>query len=164
MAMTPEYVIVLTTLPAGAENDAFGRTLVEERLAACVNLLPPMESVYRWEGQVERDTERQLVIKTARDRVAALWDRIRELHPYETPEFVVLTISDGSEAYLRWIGGVDELRGTVKSVLSIERLPKVRDEVVHVFDPHRDSHQAVREPHGLTPFGGHRGVRHRGRV
>jgi len=104
MPMTPEYVIVLTTLPAGAENDAFGRTLVEERLAACVNLLPPMESVYRWEGQVERDTERQVVIKTARDRVAALWDRIRELHPYETPEFVVLTISDGSEAYLRWIG------------------------------------------------------------
>ena len=50
MAMTPEYVIVLTTLPADAENDAFGRTLVEERLAACVNLLPPMESVYRWEG------------------------------------------------------------------------------------------------------------------
>ena len=102
--MTPEYVIVLTTLPAGAENDAFGRTLVEERLAACVNLLPPMESVYRWEGQVERDTERQVVIKTARDRVAALWDRIRELHPYETPEFVVLTISDGSEAYLGGLG------------------------------------------------------------
>ena len=104
MTLTPEYVIVLTTLPAGAENDAFGRTLVEERLAACVNLLPPMESVYRWEGQIERDTERQVIIKTARDRVAALWDRIRELHPYETPEFVVLNISDGSEAYLRWIG------------------------------------------------------------
>ena len=107
--MTPEYVIVLTTLPAGAENDAFGRTLVEERLAACVNLLPPMESVYRWEGQVERDTERQVIIKTARDRVAALWDRIRELHPYETPEFVVLTISDGSEAYLQVDWGVDDL-------------------------------------------------------
>ncbi len=112
MALTPEYVIVLTTLPAGAENDAFGRTLVEERLAACVNLLPPMESVYRWEGQVERDTERQVIIKTTRDRVAALWDRIRELHPYETPEFVVLTIADGSEAYLRWIG---ESTGNVKS-------------------------------------------------
>ena len=102
--MSAEYVIVLTTLPADAESGTFGRTLVEERLAACVNLLPPMESVYRWEGQVERDTERQVIIKTARDRVAALWDRIRELHPYETPEFVVLTISDGSEAYLKWIG------------------------------------------------------------
>ena len=72
MTMTPAYVIVLTTLPAGAENGAFGRTLVEERLAACVNLLPAMESVYRWEGQVERDTERQVIIKTSRDRVAAL--------------------------------------------------------------------------------------------
>ncbi len=101
--MTPEYVIVLTTLPAGAANEAFGSTLVEERLAACVNLLPEMESVYRWEGQVERGTERQLIIKTTRHTVAALWDRIRELHPYETPEFVVLSIADGSEAYLRWI-------------------------------------------------------------
>ena len=102
--MTPEYVIVLTTLPADAESRAFGRTLVEERLAACVNLLPVMDSVYRWEGQVEHDTERQVIVKTSRDRVAALWERIRELHPYETPEFVVLNIQDGSDAYLRWIG------------------------------------------------------------
>ena len=102
--MNPEYVIVLTTLPSDTESGALGRTLVEERLAACVNLLPPMDSFYRWEGQVEQDTERQVIIKTARDRVAALWDRIRELHPYETPEFVVLSIQDGSDAYLRWIG------------------------------------------------------------
>ena len=135
--MTPEYVIVLTTLPAGAENDAFGRTLVEERLAACVNLLPAMESVYRWEGQVERDTERQVIIKTTRDRVAALWDRIRELHPYETPEFVVLSIADGSEAYL---GGLGSRRGPMNQSrrLSVERLRQVRDQVVRVFDPHRD--------------------------
>ena len=102
--MTPEYVIVLTTLPADFDSGAFARTLVDERLAACVNLLPPMESVYRWEGQVEHDTERQVIIKTSRERVVALWDRIRELHPYETPEFVVLVIQDGSDAYLRWIG------------------------------------------------------------
>jgi periplasmic divalent cation tolerance protein len=69
-----------------------------------VNLLPPMDSVYRWEGQVAQETERQMIIKTSRDRVIALWDRIRELHPYETPEFVVLSIQDGSDAYLRWIG------------------------------------------------------------
>ena len=102
--MTAEYVIVLTTLPADADTRAFGRTLVEERLAACVNLLPVMDSLYRWEGEVEHDTERQLIVKTSRDRVAALWERIRELHPYETPEFVVLDIQDGSDAYLRWIG------------------------------------------------------------
>ena len=102
--MNPEYVIVLTTLPADADGQAFGRTLVEGRLAACVNLLPPMDSVYRWEGQVEHDTERQVIIKTSRERVVALWDRIRELHPYETPEFVVIGIQDGSDAYLRWLG------------------------------------------------------------
>ena len=102
--MTAEYVIVLTTLPGDFEIRTFAKTLVEERLAACVNLLPPMDSVYRWEGQVEQETERQMIIKTSRDRVIALWDRIRELHPYETPEFVVLSIQDGSDAYLRWIG------------------------------------------------------------
>jgi periplasmic divalent cation tolerance protein len=102
--MTPEYVIVLTTMPGDADVRGFGRTLVEERLAACVNLLPAMESVFRWEGQVEEDTERQVVMKTTRERVPALWDRIRELHPYELPEFVVLPILDGSDAYLRWLG------------------------------------------------------------
>ena len=102
--MNAEYVIVLTTLPGDFEIRTFAKTLVEERLAACVNLLPAMESVYRWEGQVEQETERQLIIKTSRERIVPLWDRIRELHPYETPEFVVLSIQDGSDAYLRWIG------------------------------------------------------------
>ena len=102
--MTPEYVIALTTLPADADAAEFARTLVDERLAACVNLLPVMESVYRWEGKIEFEAERQIVIKTSRDRVVDLWDRVRELHPYEVPEFVVLAIVDGNEAYLRWIG------------------------------------------------------------
>jgi periplasmic divalent cation tolerance protein len=68
-----------------------------------VNLLAPMESVYRWEGNIEQETERQVVIKTSRDRVAMLWDRIRELHPYDVPEFLVLPIVDGNDAYLRWV-------------------------------------------------------------
>jgi periplasmic divalent cation tolerance protein len=102
--MTHDYVIVLTTIPADADGPAFGRTLVEERLAACVNLLPVMESVYRWEGRVEHESERQVVIKTARERVVALWERVREMHPYEVPEFVVLAIVDGNDAYLRWMG------------------------------------------------------------
>jgi|SRR3954464_14572747 periplasmic divalent cation tolerance protein len=99
-----EYVLVLTTLPADADAAAFARALVKDRLAACVNLLPPMESVYRWEGRVEKDTERQLIIKTSRDQTAPLWDRVREMHPYEVPEFVVIPIADGNDAYLRWIG------------------------------------------------------------
>jgi periplasmic divalent cation tolerance protein len=102
--MSAEYVVVLTTLPADADGAAFGRVLVDERLAACVNLLPAMESIYRWEGQIERESERQVIIKTSRERVAALWDRVRELHPYEVPEFLVLPIADGNEAYLRWVG------------------------------------------------------------
>ena len=102
--MSADYVVVMTTLPADADSVAFARSLVEERLAACVNLLPPMESVYRWEGRVERESERQLVMKTSRDRVLALWDRVRELHPYEIPEFLVLPVIDGNDAYLRWVG------------------------------------------------------------
>ena len=108
--MTPEYVVVLTTLPADADAPGFARQLVDERLAACVNLLPAMESIYRWDGRVEQDTERQLVLKTSRDRVPALWERVRELHPYETPEFVVVPVIDGSDAYLRWIGESTEAR------------------------------------------------------
>ena len=102
--MSAEYVVVLTTLPVDADGQAFGRAIVEERLAACVNLLAPMESVYRWEGRVEYESERQIIVKTSRDRLAALWDRVRELHPNEVPEFIVLPIADGTEAYLRWIG------------------------------------------------------------
>ena len=96
-------MIVLTTLPADADAEDFATALVEERLAACVNLLPAMQSVYRWEGQVEQDHERQVVIKTSRERVVLLWERVRDLHPYDVPEFVVLPIIDGNDAYLRWI-------------------------------------------------------------
>lgn len=101
--MSQDYVIVLTTLPADADGAAFARELVEARLAACVNVSAPMESIYRWEGTVEVETERQLVIKTSRDRVAALWDRVRELHPYDMPEFLVTPVVDGNDAYLQWV-------------------------------------------------------------
>jgi periplasmic divalent cation tolerance protein len=102
--MYSEYVLVLTTLPEDADATAFGRALVEDRVAACVNLLPLMGSIYRWEGDIQHETERQVIIKTSRERVANLWDRLRDLHPYDVPEFIVLPIVDGNEAYLRWIG------------------------------------------------------------
>lgn len=95
--------IVLTTLGADADAVAIARTLIDERLAACVNILPPMTSIYRWEGKVEQDREQQMIIKTARTRVADLQTRVRELHPYELPEFLVLDAT-GSEAYLAWVG------------------------------------------------------------
>lgn len=94
---------MLTTVAAGGKGSALARTLVDERLAACVNVLPPMTSVYRWRGAVEVDSEQQLVIKTTASLVAALEARIRELHPYELPEFVVLTAEAGA-AYATWVG------------------------------------------------------------
>jgi periplasmic divalent cation tolerance protein len=97
-----DIVLVLTTVPVGSRGETIARALVDERLAACVNIHAPMTSFYRWRGAVERDVERQLVIKTTRDRVPALQSRLAELHSYELPEFVVVAVTDGSAAYLDW--------------------------------------------------------------
>ena len=98
-------MIVLTTLGAQTDAAAFARVLVDERLAACVSILPLMRSVYRWEGTIEDDREQQLVIKTTSDRVEALEARLHELHPYELPEFLVVAATDGSAGYLEWLEG-----------------------------------------------------------
>src|SRR5262249_33665249 len=82
--------IVLTTLPADVDPTALARQLIEERLAACVNALPVMMSTYRWEGAIQEDRERQLVIKTSVARLDALRVRLHALHPYQVPEFIVL--------------------------------------------------------------------------
>ena len=100
---TNQVAIVLTTIAAEADGPALARTLVGERLAACVNVLPAMTSVYRWKGQVEEDREQQLIIKTTAERLPALEARIRELHSYELPEFLVLTADQGAAAYLSWV-------------------------------------------------------------
>ena len=98
------FVIVLTTVPLDMSPETLARTLVEERLAACVNILPPMESIYRWQGSVEQASERQVIIKTSADRVEQLKARLASLHPYEVPELLVLQIQDGEAKYLEWIG------------------------------------------------------------
>jgi periplasmic divalent cation tolerance protein len=98
-----EFVVVLTTLPVEADGEKFAAQLVEEGLAACVNILPAMRSVYRWKGAVERADERQLVIKTMGARVSALEARLRTLHPYDVPEFLVLPVDSGSTDYLSWL-------------------------------------------------------------
>src|SRR5215213_6287212 len=101
--MENDCVVVLTTIGSTADGRGMASILVTERLAACVNLLPEMESFYRWKGQVEDGHERQLVMKTTASRVAALKTRCHELHDYEVPEFIVLPIVGGSDAYLNWI-------------------------------------------------------------
>jgi periplasmic divalent cation tolerance protein len=96
-------VLVLTTIGVDTDAARLARILVEERLAACVNILPPMTSVYRWKGNLEEDREQQLVMKTTADRVEELQVRLRQLHPYELPEFLVLSASGGSDAYISWV-------------------------------------------------------------
>jgi periplasmic divalent cation tolerance protein len=96
-------VIALTTIGASADARALARTLVEERLAACINILPVMTSVYRWKSAVEEGLEQQLLIKTTSHRIEALRARLHELHSYDLPEFIVVPVSGGSAAYLEWV-------------------------------------------------------------
>jgi periplasmic divalent cation tolerance protein len=98
-----DLVLVLTTVPDDERGETMARALVDRRLAACVNLYPAMTSVYRWRGGVERASERQLLVKTSRDRVKDVQTLVADLHPYELPEFLVVPVSDGSAPYLAWV-------------------------------------------------------------
>jgi periplasmic divalent cation tolerance protein len=101
--MENRCVVVLTTMGSCTDAQTLASTLVNERLAACVIVLAEMDSTYRWKGGVESGRECQIVIKTTADCLPALQARVRELHPYEVPEFLVLSIAAGSETYLGWI-------------------------------------------------------------
>jgi periplasmic divalent cation tolerance protein len=105
MRSEQNVVLVLTTFPADGDAEKFARSLVEERLAACVNVLPPMFSIYSWRGEIETATERQLLIKTTTPRVPELEARVKTLHPYEVPEFLVVAVLDGSTDYFSWVAG-----------------------------------------------------------
>jgi len=98
-----EPVVVLTTLPVTADPADFGRTLVMERLAACVTVLGDVLAIYRWQGDVCEERERQILIKTTRDRLGALEQRLRALHPYQVPEFLALAVAQGSGPYVSWL-------------------------------------------------------------
>ena len=96
-------VVVLSALGAPPDAERIARALVEERLAACVNVVPGVLSIYRWKGNVEQEAELILVIKTLGERVEALKARLVELHPYELPEVVVIPIAGGHAPYLAWL-------------------------------------------------------------
>lgn len=95
--------IVLTTTASSEEASRLGRALVDERLAACATLIPDVQSIYRWQDQVESATETLLLIKTGADRIAALEARLRQLHSYQTPEFLVLGVEACTQPYLDWL-------------------------------------------------------------
>jgi periplasmic divalent cation tolerance protein len=98
-----QSLLVMTNLADGASAQALARALVERRLAACVNLLPAVQSIYRWQGAVEEAAEVTLLIKTTAARYAELEQAIRALHPYELPEVIAVPVSAGLPAYLGWI-------------------------------------------------------------
>lgn len=95
--------IVLTTAGSQEEARKIAHTLVERKLAACVNIVPQVESVYRWQGKVENATEWLLIIKTQAAIFVRVCDTVKELHSYELPECVMIEISGGSQEYLGWI-------------------------------------------------------------
>ena len=97
--------IVLTTTSSLEEGKRIAQALVERRLAACVNIIPKIESVYRWEGKIEEAQEFLLLIKTTEKAFPRLRDAIRELHSYEVPECIALSVDDGIAPYLKWIDG-----------------------------------------------------------
>jgi len=98
-----EPVVALTTLPADFDAVPLAQALVAAGLAACVNIVPAVTSVYTWKGEPQIDREQQLIIKTTADMTGPLWDAIKTGHPYEVPEFLILSVTDGSEDYLTWI-------------------------------------------------------------
>ena len=101
--MGMSILICLSTCPGRDEAERIATALVKARLAACVNIVPGLHSVYRWQGELQRDEECLLLIKTHADRMDALRERLVELHPYELPELVAVEARDGLGAYLDWV-------------------------------------------------------------
>src|SRR5437899_1564924 len=97
------YRFVLVTCGSMAEARKIGRIIVEKKLAACANIIPRIESIYRWKGKVERAREVLMVIKTSATRVPDLEREVKRAHSYDLPEFIVLPIVAGSKEYLQWI-------------------------------------------------------------
>lgn len=103
MTTAADIRLVLTTLPSPAEAERLATQLVDEGLAACVNIVPGLVSIYRWQDAVQRDAELLLVLKTTEAGYPGLEARLRELHPYQVPEILALTPSAGLPAYLGWL-------------------------------------------------------------
>lgn len=98
-------LLALSTVPDMATGERIARCLVEEQLAACVNLVPGLTSIYRWNGRVENATEVLLLIKSTTEAWKELQSRVQSLHPYELPELIAVEVDSGLDPYLRWVKG-----------------------------------------------------------
>jgi periplasmic divalent cation tolerance protein len=103
MMSPPSIAVVLVTAPSSQVAEQITRQVVEEKLAACGNIVPSLVSIYRWEGAVQRDEEVLIIFKTAEAATGRLLQRVRELHPYDVPEAVVLPVADVLPAYAQWV-------------------------------------------------------------
>lgn len=107
--MASDLRTVLVTAPDTDTAESLARAVVVERLAACVNLVPGVVSIYRWEGEVRRDDEVLLILKTTAERMGALRERVVALHPYDVPEVLVLPVTESHEPYRAWVRGQVEV-------------------------------------------------------
>ena len=96
-------MVVLTTLPDTGAAETFVERLLEDRIIACANLLPGARSIYRWNGEIQRDAEVVVLLKTTRSALSRLEQRFSELHPYDVPELLALDVAAGADAYLGWV-------------------------------------------------------------
>lgn len=101
--MADEVLLVLSNFPDAATARRIGRQLVEDKCAACANLLPAVESIYWWENKIETANETIVLFKTSADRYEALETTLRQLHPYEVPEIIAFRVEQGLPEYLRWV-------------------------------------------------------------
>ncbi len=98
------YAVVLVTAGNVEEARKIAESIVSQNLAACCNIVPQIESIYRWEGKIEKDAETLMIIKTRKSHEKKLIDKIKELHSYDVPEIIFLPIEGGNTDYLKWIG------------------------------------------------------------
>lgn len=98
-----EFIVVYITTPNEEEASKIARTLVEDKLAGCVNMVRNIRSIYRWEGKIEDDSEVLMIAKTRKELFAALKKKVKELHGYTVPEVIAIPIVDGSEDYMKWL-------------------------------------------------------------
>ena len=98
-----DFAIILTTVSAVEEGESIANILVEKHLAACVNIIPKINSVYRWEGQIQSESEVLLIIKTTKDLETKVYREVQNVHSYDIPELITLPITNGSETYLDWM-------------------------------------------------------------
>lgn len=104
-----EVILVYINFPTKESARQIGTVLIEEQLAACVNIIPSVESIYRWKGEVCNETEVMLIAKTTSSRYSQVEARVIELHPYDTPEVIAQNLDKGSESYLNWVQ--DQMEG-----------------------------------------------------